>query len=163
MSPSRFAARAPAKTDSIRRSRRKPVPPSKIPSRVSAANPSTLQNPKPCARRKPVPPSKIPSRCVRRKSVPGSKFAAFWRIFVPGSNLPLRETPARSGEASPHEPTGSKNRHSERVTPAILSPVGQCNRRRDPGATNRRFFHPVLRALPPKLTDDKKRSSVPRG
>jgi len=36
-----------------------------------------------------------PEPCVRRKSVPGSKFAAFWRIFVPGSNLPLREIPTR--------------------------------------------------------------------
>jgi len=43
-------------------------------------NRATLENPEPC---------------VRRKSVPGSKFAAFWRIFVPGSNLPLRETPPR--------------------------------------------------------------------
>jgi len=37
-----------------------------------------------------------PEPCVRRKSVPGSKFAAFWRIFVPGSNLPLGEIPTRS-------------------------------------------------------------------
>ncbi|SPE30428.1 hypothetical protein SBA3_1660001 [Candidatus Sulfopaludibacter sp. SbA3] len=28
--------------------------------------------------------------------MPGSKFAAFWRIFVPGSNLPLCEIPTRS-------------------------------------------------------------------
>jgi len=48
---------------------------------------------------------------MRRKPVPGSKFAAFWRIFVPGSSLPLYEIPARFppttfirvGEAPPHE------------------------------------------------------------
>jgi len=82
--------------------------------------------------------------------VPGSKFAAFWRIFVPGSSLPLRETPTRSPHFHTHRcsragaPTGSKNRHSERVTPAILSPVGQCNRRRD-----RQFFIPFSRAERP--------------
>jgi len=56
-----------------------------------------------------------PEPGVRRKSVPGSKFAAFWRIFVPGSNLPLREIPTRfpsifipPGEPSPHPPTLAK-------------------------------------------------------
>jgi len=96
---------------------------------------NTLENPKPCARRKSVPGSKFaafwrifvpgsnlplrnpdplpsfsypsllasgppnrlenPEPRVRRKSVPGSKFAVLWRIFVPGSNLPHREIPTR--------------------------------------------------------------------
>jgi len=69
---------------------------SKILSREPAAN--------------PLPPSRIPSRCARRKSVPGSKFAVFWRIFVPGSNLPLREIPTRFPAIfiPPGEPTLSK-------------------------------------------------------
>jgi len=40
------------------------------------------------------------------QTVPGSKFAAFWRIFVHGSSLPLREIPTRfSSRRAPHAPT----------------------------------------------------------
>jgi len=62
-----------------------------------AVNRATLENPQPV--RTP-------------QTVPGSKLAAFWRIFVPGSSLPLREMPTSfptilipPGETSPQEPT----------------------------------------------------------
>jgi len=84
-----------------------PCHPSRILSRMSAANPCQARNSPPfgessclaricpCAIPRRVPPFSFPS--LPPAGTPtGSKFAAFWRIFVPGSNLPLREIPTRS-------------------------------------------------------------------
>jgi len=150
--------------------RRKSLPPSKFPSRVSAANPCQARNSPsfgessclaricPFAKSRrvfhPFSSRRVSLRLISRlsresraaappqtratlenllhfhshprksrlfPSLPaaagtptGSKFAVFWRIFVPGSSLPLREIPTRfpaiipPGEPSPHQPTLAK-------------------------------------------------------
>jgi len=66
------------------------------------------------------PPHFHTHRCPRAGTLTGSKFAAFWRIFVPGSNLPLRETPTRS----PHFHTHRCPREAPAARPAALPAVG---------------------------------------
>jgi len=137
--------------------------PSKIPSRASAANPCPDEN--------SLAPWDSRSffvvcllQALRAFSREAKELATVLNRLSESSCLARICPFAKPRPVPPHfqtyrcpragAPTGSKNRHSERVTPAILSPVGQCNRRR-----YRRFFHPVLRGGPP-LIDRRQKTIV---
>jgi len=72
------------------------LPLRKIPTRFPAP---IFIPPREASPRKPTDDKVALSRKFRAacppQTVPGSKFAAFWRIFVPGSCLPLRKIPTR--------------------------------------------------------------------
>jgi len=101
-----------------------------------------------------------PEPCIRRKSVPGSKFAAFWRIFVPGSSLPLRETPTRFPHSHTHRCPRAGPLTPSKI-PSRVSAANPCQARNSPPfgessclaricpfAKSRRDFHPPGEASP---------------